>query len=184
MSELEKIQVTGEQVQAIWEDKNSNKSQKFLKMYDLGLSIADISKFTGSHYSFVYGVISAKRELTQRPDEPSRADQFRAEYDAGKTIGQIAKDHNANYSYVFAVIKKHRLQHGIQPVPTEDAAHGEIAATSEVALEHEDVHPEPELPPTSEEQKAATPPPPNPAIRPVLPPRPADSKERRGFFNR
>lgn len=88
-----------------------SKSDLFVEMFDSGKTISEISKETGSHYSFIYGVIERKRpdRIKKNTDSGnSKADEFRKMFDSGMTIGEIAKTTNSNYSYVFAVVDKHR----------------------------------------------------------------------------
>lgn len=89
--------------------KYDSKSQVFKELYDLGVDIADISRLTDSHYSFVYGVVSSKCKMRDT-NKVSKSDKIRDLADAGKTPGEIAKELNANYSFVFSVVKKHKSQ--------------------------------------------------------------------------
>ena len=89
-----------------------NKSDMFREMYENGMSVAAISKETGSHYSYVHGVIQRhcnKKGVEMRKErKESRSDKIRELAMEGKKVGQIAKELNANYSFVFSVVKKFR----------------------------------------------------------------------------
>jgi len=85
------------------------KSEMFRKMYDMGAEISEISKATGSHYSFVYGVIQNSREI-RTTEKHSKSNEFREMFDKGLKVGEIAKQTNSNYSFVFGVIKKYKQQ--------------------------------------------------------------------------
>jgi transposase len=89
-----------------------NKSDMFREMYDSGMSVAEIARETGSHYSYVYGVIqrlcNKRGEEVRKERKASVSDTIRAMVDEGKTVGQIAKELNRNYSFVFSVVKKYK----------------------------------------------------------------------------
>lgn len=91
------------------EQKFEHKSDMFRFLYDSGMSVGEISKFTGSHYSFVYGVISSSREITKK-EGISKSDVIRDLAAKGMTAGQIAKELNSNYSFVHSVVKKYRSE--------------------------------------------------------------------------
>jgi hypothetical protein len=84
-----------------------SKSELFRKLYDCGMEICEISRECGSHYSFVYGVISQSRDVRTVKTE-SKSDLIRSMVDDGQTPGQIAKTLNSNYSFVFSVVKKYK----------------------------------------------------------------------------
>lgn len=89
-----------------------NKSDMFREMYDGGMGVAEISRETGCHYSYVYGVIqrlAQKRgEEVRKEHKNSKSDLIRLMVDDGKTAGQIAKELNSNYSFVHSVVKKYK----------------------------------------------------------------------------
>jgi len=96
-------------------DGATNKSEKFLQLYELGLTVSEISMMTDSVYSFVWGRLEkrygeAMRTSTGDQSRGKRAAQFIADWDAGATVGEIARRYNANYSYVWTVVDKHRKQ--------------------------------------------------------------------------
>lgn len=84
-----------------------SKSELFRLLYDAGMEICEIAKECESHYSFVYGVISASREVRTVKTE-SKSDLIRKLFDEGKTPGEIAKELSSNYSFVFSVVKKYK----------------------------------------------------------------------------
>lgn len=83
-----------------------SKSELFKFLYESGLEINEISKLTGSHYSFVHGVIDRKCQR-RKANKTSKSDLIRNLSDSGMTPGEIAKELNSNYSFVFSVVKKH-----------------------------------------------------------------------------
>ena len=87
--------------------KVKSKSEMFRMLYDFGMEISEISKNCESHYSFVYGVISASREV-RKVKTTTKSDLIRELFDQGKTPGEISKELNSNYSFVFSVIKKYK----------------------------------------------------------------------------
>lgn len=90
-------------------NENITKSEKFRKLYDLGLTVAEISKLTSSVYSFVYGVIDRYSDGKIRQEKTTtKTDLFKNDYDLGLSIGEISKKHNSNYSWVHSTIKKYR----------------------------------------------------------------------------
>ena len=94
--------------------KNETKSAWFKRLFDGGMSVSEITKTTGAHYSFVYGVVSNYKpeEHAARTNkrDGSKSAEFRKMWDTGMTVGEIAKETNSNYSFVHSVIKKHRNQ--------------------------------------------------------------------------
>jgi DNA invertase Pin-like site-specific DNA recombinase len=87
--------------------KVTSKSELFRKLYDFGMEVCEIARECGSHYSFVYGVISSSREV-RTVEKSSKSDEIRKLVDDGKTPGEIAKLLNSNYSFVFSVVKKYK----------------------------------------------------------------------------
>ena len=85
----------------------SSKSEVFKNLYELGMEISEVSRLTGSHYSFVYGVITNKCKLRDN-NKVTKSDQIRKLSDSGMNPGSIAKQLNSNYSFVFSVVKKHQ----------------------------------------------------------------------------
>ncbi len=93
----------------------STKSQAFRELYEIGLTVGQIANTTGSHYSFVYGVISGHYgTVNHGPKKASKSDGIRELAAQGLTPGQIAKKLNSNYSFVHSVVKKWRLQQDAQ----------------------------------------------------------------------
>lgn len=90
----------------------TSKSEMFRKMYDEGLNVSEISKQTGAHYSYVYGVIqrmcNKRGEEVRKDKKYSKSDQIRQMVDEGYKVGQIAKELNSNYSFVYSVVKKYK----------------------------------------------------------------------------
>ena len=84
-----------------------SKSEMFRLMYDYGMEVCEIAKECNSHYSFVYGVISASREI-RTVQKTSKSDDIRRLAAEGKTPGEISKLLNSNYSFVFSVVKKYK----------------------------------------------------------------------------
>lgn len=96
-----------------------SKSELFRKMYDAGMEICEIVAESGSHYSFVYGVISNSRQL-RTVTKTSASDEIRKMADEGKTPGDIAKALNKNYSFVFGVVKKHNASKTKVETPAQE----------------------------------------------------------------
>lgn len=86
-------------------NKCKSKSEMFKTLYDLGMEICEVSRETGSHYSFVYGVISNSRTIAPVVKE-TKSDVIRELYKSGLTCSQIAKQTDSHYSFVFGVIKR------------------------------------------------------------------------------
>lgn len=108
----EMVEVEGKQFKDLsngQEYKFEHKSDMFRQLFDMGLTVGDISAVTGSHYSFVYGVISSSRTI-EKKEGTSKSDLIRSMAEEGKTAGQIAKELNSNYSFVHSVIKKYKQE--------------------------------------------------------------------------
>ncbi|MBT9165048.1 MAG: hypothetical protein DDT23_01059 [candidate division WS2 bacterium] len=88
----------------------TTKSTAFRELYKLGLTIGQIANTTGSHYSFVYGVISSHFGKAKTTSKNSKSDEIRELAAQGLTPGQIATRLNSNYSFVHSVVKKWKLQ--------------------------------------------------------------------------
>lgn len=86
----------------------SSKSNMMCYLYENGISISDIQRFTNCHYSFVYGVIERKCGIVKGEKKESASDTIRSMSDEGMKVGDIAKQLNKNYSFVFGVVKKHK----------------------------------------------------------------------------
>ena len=97
-------------VKEIVEKEGISKSQKFRKLYELGMEVKDIAKTMNSHYSFVYGVIERGfgEVKSERKSKKSKSERMKEMYDEGKTIGQISRELETNYSYTWRVINKYR----------------------------------------------------------------------------
>lgn len=91
----------------------SSKSELFRQLYDAGMEVAEISKATGSHYSFVHGVIANSREM-RTTKKVSKSDTIRFLAAIGKTPGEIAKELQSNYSFVFSVVKAFKASPGFE----------------------------------------------------------------------
>ena len=103
---MENVVVSREQ---IWEDalnRKISKSEAFKQLFSTGMTVGQISKLTGSHYSFVYGVVQTAPGFERKANGPSRSDQIRELAAQGLTPGAIAKAINANYSFVHSVVKR------------------------------------------------------------------------------
>lgn len=87
-----------------------SKSSWFRRLYDdYGMGVAEIARYTKSHYSFVYGVIDRHTDGEIRKEEgPSKSDLIREMAAKGMTAGAIAKALNSNYSFVHGVVKRYR----------------------------------------------------------------------------
>lgn len=88
-----------------------SKSEAFKQLAVTGMKVGEISRFMGSHYSFVYGVVMAGAPRAERG--PSKSDMIRDLAAQGLTAGQIAKELNSNYSFVHSVIRAYRKGAGV-----------------------------------------------------------------------
>ena len=91
-------------------ESNVSKSEKFRRLYEVGVEVKDISKIMNSHYSFVYGVIerSYGEVKSKRKSEESKSSRMKKLYDDGYSIGEISRMLESNYSYTWRVINKYR----------------------------------------------------------------------------
>ncbi len=114
MSNNTKIQniLNDEKVQKILNNKNINKSRKFEQLYELDLTISQISKITYSVYSFVYTIIDNYTNSEHRKNKENKENWknlFIKEYFENKlNIGDISKKYNKNYSYVWSCVNNER----------------------------------------------------------------------------
>jgi len=87
--------------------KFATKSEMFRLLAKNGSSVGDIAALTGSHYSFVYGIVSAANLVTKKVGD-HKSDKIRELAAKGLTPGQIATALNSNYSFVHSVVKKYK----------------------------------------------------------------------------
>jgi len=87
--------------------KFATKSEMFRLLAKNGSSVGEIAALTGSHYSFVYGIVSASGLVTKKVGD-HKSDRIRELASQGLTPGQIATALNSNYSFVHSVVKKYK----------------------------------------------------------------------------
>lgn len=93
----------------------TSKSQLFRVLYSLGLYVNEIRDLTGSHYSFVYGIVcGAGRDVKPTDRTQTKAYHIEQLYQQGLSVSEIAKQISTNYSYVFTVVKKYRSTHDLE----------------------------------------------------------------------
>lgn len=100
-------------IENIVNDVNISKSEKIRKLYENGLTIANIAKILNINYSFAYQTVSKYCEkanipkITKDPKD-SKAAKIRELFENGENIGNIAKSLNSNYCYVWNICNKTR----------------------------------------------------------------------------
>lgn len=87
----------------------NTKSEMFKLLANNGSTVGEISQLTGSHYSFVYGVVSAAG-LVHKKAGDSKSDRIREMAALHMTPGQISTALNSNYSFVHSVVKKYKAE--------------------------------------------------------------------------
>ncbi len=109
-SREELMKVSG--VSKIVKDNKRSKSERFVELYVLGLSVSEISVVMDCVYSFVWGRIEKVYGEDMRSSGKVKGDswssKFIEEWKNGKSVGDIAKMFNKNYSYVWSVCDKER----------------------------------------------------------------------------
>lgn len=109
---MKKETLTNETINKIVNDGSLSKSKKFIKLYDLGLEIKEISVIFGVKYNFVYNVISnycRMNELELRTNnlkENSKKQLIIDLFNAGRSNVEIAKELKTNYNYVYKIVKE------------------------------------------------------------------------------
>lgn len=100
------------QINEILNNTALSKSQRFIKLYDLGLEIKEISTLCEVRYNFVYNVISNYTRMndielrTNKTNENSKKAMIIKLYNDGKTNTEIAKELKTNYNYVYKITKE------------------------------------------------------------------------------
>lgn len=100
------------QINEILNNTNLSKSQKFIKLYDLGMEIKEISTLCEVRYNFVYNVISNYTRMndlelrTNKTNENSKKSLILKLYNEGKSNIEIAKELKTNYNYVYKITKE------------------------------------------------------------------------------
>ena len=100
---------TDQEVQVVLNQENS-KSQKIKNLFQLGLTIKEVSVIMNVRYNFVYNVISnqvitdgIKIDNTQKIN---KKDLVREQVTQGKSIKEIAIDLKTNYNYIYKLVKE------------------------------------------------------------------------------
>lgn len=88
-----------------------SKTKMFMYMCDVGLTVSEVKKLTGSHPSFIHGAFSkcfnvGVKSSTPRIKEETKSDKVRVLLAEGKTVKEVAKIMEVNYSFVFGVCKR------------------------------------------------------------------------------
>lgn len=93
----------------------TSKSQMFIILSDYGISPAEITKRTCSHYSFVFGVLhrqgNAGKDAPNKPKQhaqPTKSELMIQLFEQGKTIKEICVELNAHPSFAHSVISKYK----------------------------------------------------------------------------
>ncbi len=105
--------MTKKEINAIVEGKG-NKSAKMRALYNGGVSVKEIAKLLGVHYSFAYNVINKDQKKIGKKVATSRGSNSKkakiAELAAkGYTNREIADEIGASYNYVFKIRKDEGL---------------------------------------------------------------------------
>jgi len=103
-----------EEVKKIVKNEKKSKSDRFVELYVLGLSVSEISVVMDCVYSFVWGRIEKVYGNEMRKKEGGNEDSWRnkfiEEWKNGKSVGEISSMFNKNYSYVWVCIDKYRKE--------------------------------------------------------------------------
>lgn len=94
--------------------KESSKSSKMLEMYEMGMSISDISKIMNVRYNFVYNVVSNKcriegvkvRVSKSKGEVKSKVIEL---IDKGLNNSEISSELKMNYNYVWKIRKEYEI---------------------------------------------------------------------------
>jgi transposase len=106
--------VTDKMIAAITSNETSSKSEKMKNMFDIGMTVKEISTVMDVRYNFVYNVVSNyvnmnKIELVAE-EKNVKKDLIIAMYLNGKTNKEISIELSTNYNYVHNVLKTYKLQ--------------------------------------------------------------------------
>lgn len=64
--------VINSEQKAVLEDKNLSKSEKMRKLYELGMTVAQIADNLNTHYSFTFGVIKRHKDSKNAPKKEKK----------------------------------------------------------------------------------------------------------------
>jgi transposase-like protein len=100
------------EIQKIINNQELKKSQKMIQLYQLGLTVKEISVEMNILYNFVYNVVSNycninKVELTTSKSE-NKKDKIIELYLQNKSNKEISIELSTNYNYVFNTLKKYK----------------------------------------------------------------------------
>lgn len=85
-----------------------SKSQLIRELYDEGLTITEIAKQLGAHYSFVHGVVRRYEQAQQKATkDESKASQIRKLHDQGKETKEIVAILGVTHSHVRNIIRRY-----------------------------------------------------------------------------
>lgn len=97
------------EVTTILKDDSTSKSHKMKQLFDLGLSIKEISNMMDIRYNFVYNVISNYCNMNgidlRTEARSGKKDEIIKMHQAGEPSKAIAATLKTNYNYVRSVIK-------------------------------------------------------------------------------
>ena len=87
-----------------------SKSALIRELYDDGLTISEIAKQLGAHYSFVHGVVRRHEEKQQaeQPKTENKAEKIRQLHDQGKATKDIVALLQVTHSHVNNIIRRYK----------------------------------------------------------------------------
>jgi uncharacterized protein involved in tellurium resistance len=107
---VEQVKGLNKKVQAIMSDDSTSKSFKMKALFDLGITVKEISIIVGTRYNFVYNVISNYSNVTGiktvTTKKEGKKEKIVALHLEGKSKKEISIELKTNYNYVFNVIKE------------------------------------------------------------------------------
>ena len=91
-----------------------SKSAKMKELFDLGMSVKEISEVLNVRYNFVYNVVSNYVNVNEIKVETNKREgkkeKIVALYKEGKSYKEISIELKTNYNYVYNVIKEYKLE--------------------------------------------------------------------------
>ena len=104
--------LTQETINTLINDTTLSKSKKFIKLYNEGLEIKEISSLFNVRYNFVYNVISNHCRMndielrTNQSTGSSKKQLILELFNQGKSNTEISKELKTNYNYVYKITKE------------------------------------------------------------------------------
>lgn len=110
LSNVKNVKNLESKIENIINNEGLSKSAKMKDLFQLGLTIKEISELLSVRYNFVYNVISNQVIIegleVSSTKQTSKKDLVRELYNQNKSAKEIAIELKTNYNYVYKLLKE------------------------------------------------------------------------------